>query len=53
MNKIRIIGLLFIITGFIVKFAFKNGATGFISGLLFGTGIGLLSRGKFGETKKE
>ena len=47
MNKIRIIGLLIVVTGLILQ----NYVISFISALIIGIGIGLLFRGKFGETK--
>ena len=53
MNKIRIIGLLILVIGLIVKFNFKNDVPSFIIGLLIGIGIALLSRGRFGKKKQQ
>jgi hypothetical protein len=52
MNKIRIIGLVILLIGIVIKFAVKNDAIDFISGILFGAGIGLNMTGKVGKIKK-
>jgi len=52
MNKIRIIGLVTIVIGIVIKFALENDATDFISGILIGAGAGLLLTGKVGKTTK-
>lgn len=49
MNKIRIIGLIAITVGIIVQFTIEHDASGFISGMLIGVGIGLLITGKISK----
>ncbi|MGB1284796.1 MAG: hypothetical protein ACPG44_10105 [Polaribacter sp.] len=51
MNKIRIIGLVILLIGIVIKFVVENDAIDFISGILIGAGIGLLMTGKVGKTK--
>jgi ABC-type transporter Mla maintaining outer membrane lipid asymmetry permease subunit MlaE len=45
-NKIRIIGLLILIIGFVIKFFLENDLDNFISAILIGIGIGLCLTGK-------
>jgi len=52
MNKIRIIGLLILVLGIIVQFTLENDTSDFISGILFGVGIGLTITGKISESAK-
>jgi hypothetical protein len=52
MNKTRIIGLVIIIIGIVIKYALENDATDFVSGILTGIGIGLILKGKFRKTTK-
>lgn len=51
MNKVRIIGLLILIAGIIIRFVLRNDTLDFISGLLVGLGIGLVIVGKVGGKK--
>jgi multisubunit Na+/H+ antiporter MnhG subunit len=48
MNKIRILGLVILVIGIIIQFAFENDGNDFISGLLIGIGVVLLITGKIG-----
>lgn len=47
MNRKRIIGVVILIIGVIVRFFLENDVTDFISGILVGLGIGLLITGRF------
>ncbi|MEO8772867.1 MAG: hypothetical protein ABI263_00935 [Gelidibacter sp.] len=49
MNKIRIIGLVVLAIGIIIKFALEDDANDFITGILIGVGIGLLLTGKISK----
>ncbi len=46
MNKVRIIGLLILLVGIVIRFVLKNDTMDFISGLLVGLGIGLIIVGR-------
>jgi len=46
MNNIRIIGLIILVIGITIQFTLENDATDFISGLLIGSGIGMLLTGQ-------
>jgi hypothetical protein len=52
MNKTRIFGGILIIAGGISIFAFDNGGIGFISGILFGLGIGFVLKSRFSSKSK-
>jgi len=51
MSKVRIIGLLILIVGIVIRFILKNDTMDFITGLLVGLGIGLAIVGSI-STKK-
>ena len=53
MNRIRIIGLIMLIIGIILRFSFENDGTDFLTGFLVGGGIGLLLTGRIGNKAKE
>jgi hypothetical protein len=52
MDRIRIIGLILLIIGVILPFAFENDGTDFFCGLLVGGGIGLFITGQIKSKKK-
>ena len=52
MNRIRIIGLIMLIIGIILHFTFENDGTDFLTGLLVGSGIGLLITGQIKAKRK-
>ena len=52
MNKARILGGILIIIGGISIFVFDNDGIGFVSGILFGLGIGLVLTGRFSSKSK-
>ncbi|MBN2615604.1 MAG: hypothetical protein JXR71_07895 [Bacteroidales bacterium] len=47
MNKIKILGIIVLLTGIIVHFWFEKEVNHFLTGLLVGGGIGLLVTGQF------
>lgn len=49
MNKTRIMALVLLIVGLLIKFTVDNDATDFVSGLLIGIGLGLLLTGRIGK----
>ncbi len=51
MNKVRIIGLVFLAIGIILFFLFEGYLPGIAAGLLTGIGIGLLLTGRVGIKK--
>ena len=51
MNSVRIIGLALLVIGVIVKYALDYESLDFLSGILFGIGIGLLVIGRIGKPK--
>ena len=53
MNKIRIIGLIMLIGGIILQYAFENDGIDFLTGLFVGGGIILLITGQFKSKKKD
>ncbi|MBW8244479.1 hypothetical protein K1F50_16850 [Muricauda oceani] len=46
MNKVRIIGLLILLVGIVIRFVLKNDTLDFLSGLFVGLGIGLIIVGR-------
>ncbi|MEM6516060.1 MAG: hypothetical protein AAF688_07735 [Bacteroidota bacterium] len=51
MNKIIIFGILLFIVGLYLEYLFVIGDVSFLSGILFGAGIGLIIYGSFRKKK--
>jgi high-affinity Fe2+/Pb2+ permease len=52
MNKARILGIIMLIIGAILIYSFDEDGIGFISGVIFGLGVGFLLTGRLSSKSK-